>query len=325
MTTTRKFKTNLNCGSCVAAVKPYLDREPSIAHWEVDTKAPDKILTVEGEAVTDETVKAAVARSGFQVLGEVLPTAAPPPEKPPEQTKPVTYLPLVLLVTFLLGVVGPMELRAGSFVWERAMQHFMGGFFLAFSFFKLLDLRGFADAYRMYDVVARRIPAYGFVYHFIELLLGAAYLSVFQPLATNLATVVVMSVSAVGVVQSLLSKRAIRCACLGTVFNLPMSTVTLVEDALMVVMAAAMNFLGPHGTHAVTSESPSSSSFEMGWIPSTTFIRRSMARGIWSSSTRFRSAALTDSTPTINRPARRRPRPSAGSRSARRDERRGVP
>ena len=43
-------------------------------------------------------------------------------------------------------------------------------------------LRGFADAYRTYDVVARRVPAYGYVYPFVELLLGAAYVTGFQPL-----------------------------------------------------------------------------------------------------------------------------------------------
>jgi prepilin signal peptidase PulO-like enzyme (type II secretory pathway) len=126
------------------------------------------------------------------------------------------------------------------------MGNFMGAFFLAFSFFKLLDLRGFADAYRGYDVVARPIPAYGYVYPFIELLLGVAYITAFQPFATNLVTLVVMAVSSVGVLQSVLNKRAIRCACLGTVFNLPMSTVTLVEDGLMIAMAAAALVFGGH-------------------------------------------------------------------------------
>jgi len=97
-----------------------------------------------------------------------------------------------------------------------------------------------------YDVVARYIPLYGYAYPFIELLLGVAYITVFQPFATNLATLVVMSASSLGVIQSLLNKRKIRCACLGTVFNLPMSTVTLVEDSLMVTMAAFALLAGGH-------------------------------------------------------------------------------
>ena len=253
MTTKRQFKTNLRCGSCVQTLRPHLDGEPGIDRWEVDLASPDKRLTVHGD-VSAEAVKAAVARGGYQVLGEV--EAAPRPVVEPEKPAPLppadapaaatTYYPLALLVGFLVGVVALAEVRAGDFVWGRAMGNFMGAFFLAFSFFKLLDLRGFADAYRGYDVVARRVPAYGYVYPFIELLLGVAYVTNFQPVATNLATLVVMAVSSVGVLRSVLNKRAIRCACLGTVFNLPMSTVTLVEDGLMVAMAAAALIFGGH-------------------------------------------------------------------------------
>src|SRR5262249_5779920 len=144
------------------------------------------------------------------------------------------------ILLYLLAVVGVIEWSHGGFVWERAMTHFMAGFFLAFSFFKLLNLSAFADSYSMYDIVAQRSRAYALAYPFIELGLGLAYLSQGQPFAVNLVTLIVMGVSAVGVVQSLMSKRKIRCACLGAVFNLPMSTVTLVEDLLMAGMAAWM-------------------------------------------------------------------------------------
>ncbi|NCU04658.1 MAG: heavy-metal-associated domain-containing protein, partial [Chitinophagaceae bacterium] len=42
---------------------------------------------------------------------------------------------------------------------------------------------------------------------------------------------------------SVLNKRKIRCACLGAVFNLPMSTITIIEDGLMIIMSIAMLFL----------------------------------------------------------------------------------
>ncbi len=120
----------------------------------------------------------------------------------------------------------------------------MGGFFIVFSFFKMLNLRGFASSYASYDVIAKRWMPYGYVYPFIELALGVAFLLRFKPFATNLATVVVMAISSIGVIQSLLQKKKIQCACLGTVFNLPMSSVTLIEDLLMVGMAVAMLTLG---------------------------------------------------------------------------------
>jgi LSD1 subclass zinc finger protein len=44
----------------------------------------------------------------------------------------------------------------------------------------------------------------------------------------------------VGVLLALRGRKSIRCACLGAVLNLPMTTVTLIEDVSMAVMAGAM-------------------------------------------------------------------------------------
>lgn len=49
-----------------------------------------------------------------------------------------------------------------------------------------------------------------------------------------------------GVANSLVNRRKVKCACLGSVFNLPMSTVTLIEDAGMAAMAAIMLVMGSH-------------------------------------------------------------------------------
>lgn len=151
-----------------------------------------------------------------------------------------TYKPLLLLLGYLVVIVVLVEVIQGGFDWMRAMRTFMGGFFIAFSFFKLLDLRGFVDSFQTYDVVAHPIRAYGFAYPFIEFGLGVAYLVNFAPVVTNLVTFAVMLIGIFGVSQALLQRRQIQCACLGTVFNLPMSKVTFIEDAAMAAMAAVM-------------------------------------------------------------------------------------
>lgn len=157
-----------------------------------------------------------------------------------EVKKANIYRPLILIAAYLVGAVVLSALKNGSFALMSLMGLFMGLFFVVFSFFKLLDPKGFAESYASYDVIARRWPGYGYVYPFIELALGALYLFESMPRFTNVATLVVMSVSSVGVIQSLARKQKIKCACLGTVFDLPMSTVTLVEDLLMVAMSLAM-------------------------------------------------------------------------------------
>lgn len=149
-----------------------------------------------------------------------------------------TYRPLLLIVSFILGSSLLVQLPSGEISSSETMRYFMAGFFLVFSFFKLLDVRSFADAYSSYDLLARRTRVWGLIYPFIELALGIAYLVNVFPLLVNSVTLIVMAFSAIGVLRAVLSKQIIRCACLGTVFQLPMSTVTIIEDAGMAVMAA---------------------------------------------------------------------------------------
>ena len=159
-----------------------------------------------------------------------------------------TYRPLLLIVAFILGASVLVQLgqhASHGMSWAaisgmETMRYFMAGFFLVFAFFKLLDLPAFADAYAGYDLLAARWKGWGYVYPFVELGLGMAYLANFLPLLTAWITLLVMGFSAIGVIRAVMSKTKIRCACLGTVFQLPMSTVTIVEDVGMVLMAAVM-------------------------------------------------------------------------------------
>jgi len=151
-----------------------------------------------------------------------------------------TYKPILIIFAYITTVSIIAATHQNQFHWMQAMNIFMAGFFLTFSFFKMLDLKGFAESYSMYDIVAKKLKACGFIYAFIELGLGISYATNFQPLITNIVTLVVMTISIIGVLQSVLNKRKIQCACLGAVFNLPMSTVTIIEDALMIAMSGIM-------------------------------------------------------------------------------------
>ncbi|WP_443938571.1 heavy-metal-associated domain-containing protein [Pedobacter sp. MW01-1-1] len=62
-----QFKTNINCGGCVASVKPHLDNADSICHWEVDTTNKDKVLTVKSTGITEEQVIETIQKAGFKI------------------------------------------------------------------------------------------------------------------------------------------------------------------------------------------------------------------------------------------------------------------
>jgi len=152
----------------------------------------------------------------------------------------LTYKPLLILMDLILLASVLVQVPHGHIHGAETMRYFMAGFFLSFAFFKLLDIPAFADAYAGYDLLAARWRGWGYVYPFVELGLGAAYLANWQPVLTNGVTLVVMGFSAIGVIQAVMNKRKIRCACLGAVFQLPMSTVTIVEDVGMVLMAGGL-------------------------------------------------------------------------------------
>lgn len=153
-----------------------------------------------------------------------------------KKSKLSTYKPLLLVIGFVL-LVSLLSSFKTSFHLMNWMTNFMGGFFIAFSFFKFLDLNGFSNSFATYDIIAKKWKGYGKIYPFIELGLGVAYLLALQSAITNIICILILSASTIGVIKAVWSKKQIQCACLGTVFNLPMSTVTIIENFTMISMA----------------------------------------------------------------------------------------
>lgn len=192
------------------------------------TLAPPAVHVKSGTA-TLEAMNSAVAAAGSYriVAGEAVAGG--------KKSWAATYYPLLLIV----GLISLASFRGAEGL-HQWMLHFMAGFFIVFGFFKLLDIRGFQSAYAGYDLLAAKWPAYGLAYPFIELALGFAFLFGFQVTVALWVSLVLMLFGSIGVLRAVLNKRKIRCACLGTALNLPMSTVTVVEDLGMAVMAAWM-------------------------------------------------------------------------------------
>jgi len=124
---------------------------------------------------------------------------------------------------------------ANGFSARDFMRVFMGVFFLVFAAFKLLDLPGFVMSYIGYDIIAKRWMTYAYIYPFIELALALGYF--LKAESTNIFTLIFMAIGSTGVLQQLLRGSKIRCACLGTYIQLPLTTVSLIEDLAMGIMA----------------------------------------------------------------------------------------
>ncbi|UNE35110.1 heavy-metal-associated domain-containing protein [Vermiphilus pyriformis] len=151
------------------------------------------------------------------------------------------FLPLMTIGTLIILFTITKQIIYGFDVLS-AMYDFMGSFFIIFSIFKIINLHGFVQAYSNYDIIAMRSIYYAYIYPFIEFVLGVLYLIRFQLTLANYITLVLMTVNSIGVGYKLAHREQIICACLGTVFKVPMTYVTLAEDIIMGTMALIMLF-----------------------------------------------------------------------------------
>jgi copper chaperone CopZ len=257
--------SGLHCGACVrkvtAALQPFSsDVQVALAPMQATFTSPQSsdalaamqtALHAVGNYQFTEKTSNVIATPSY-IASQIIAKSATPYWLS-------TYYPLLLIAGYILlgsvlvqvglhaaamgeptGLFLHLGMGLATVTAGETMRFFMAGFFLVFSFFKLLDLRAFASAYAGYDLLAARWHGWGLAYPFVELALGMAYLANYNPMLTNWATVLIMGFSAIGVIRAVASKTQIQCACLGTVFKLPMSTVTIVEDLGMVLMAAVM-------------------------------------------------------------------------------------
>lgn len=59
------FKTNINCGGCIAKIQPTLDEAPVVETWTVNTDHADKVLEIEAPADHQDALIALVESAGF--------------------------------------------------------------------------------------------------------------------------------------------------------------------------------------------------------------------------------------------------------------------
>lgn len=220
------YVEGMTCTGCEQSVKEALE-----AVEEINRATPNhKTGTVEivsRKRISDAEITGALPKK-YALLNQS--------SKQPSKLKQL--FPLFLIFGFILLSTGLIHYDSLNL---NAMMHdFMGLFFMVFSFFKLLDLRGFQRSFKQYDPLAAALPFYGWVYPFLELGLGVCYIRDIVPNGILLATILLLGMTTVGVIRVLMQKRKIQCACLGSVLNLPMTEATFIENAIMLVMAASL-------------------------------------------------------------------------------------
>jgi hypothetical protein len=141
-----------------------------------------------------------------------------------------SYIAVLTVVTSVIGMSTPYAITS----------YIMGYFFILFSLFKLLDLPAFVAGYQEYDVIAKKRRQWGYIYPFIELAIGIFYVLVINSIVLHIMTILLSLIACISVLIKLAKRETFQCVCLGTVFKLPLTIVSLIEYAAMGIMAALM-------------------------------------------------------------------------------------
>jgi cation transport ATPase len=233
--------SGMTCGGCKASVEKSLNDLDDITKVEVNLENEEAIITMNSH-IELETLQKAFS-SKYTISINERETAFTSTQNSTfqveEEKSKLQQLKPLLLILFYIAVASVL-IHYKNWSWSEFMIDFMGLFYIVFSFFKMLDLKGFPDSFRMYDPLAKRFPIYGWIYPFIETALGLMFLMRFEVNIALIITLVVLGITTIGVTKMLLDKKSIRCACLGTALKLPMTEATFIENAIMIVMAVLM-------------------------------------------------------------------------------------
>lgn len=232
--------SGMTCGACVATVEKDLLAIDGVTSVKVSLEKKKAELNL-SKHIDLKTLQKGLS-SKYQITEKIEHNvfASMSEMQESEKSKLQQLTPLFLILGYI--TVASVLLNYQNWNLGEAMFDFMGLFLIVFSFFKLLDLKGFPDSFRMYDPLAKVIPVYGWIYPFIETALGLMFLMRFQTEIALIATIIILGITTIGVTKTLLDKKAIQCACLGTALKLPMTQATFIENAIMLVMAFWMLF-----------------------------------------------------------------------------------
>ncbi len=219
----------MTCKGCVAAVNQKLTAIEGVDQVVVSLEKEEAILSMK------EPVSLNVLKAALNGKYTILERHESKEVKDKEPSKLQQLRPLLLIFAYLFSASFLLHYKQWDM--NQAMLDFMGLFYIVFSFFKLLDLKGFPASFRMYDPLAKAVPAYAWVYPFLELALGILFLFRFQTTLALIVTIVILGITTMGVARTLLDKKRIQCACLGTALKLPMTEATLIENSIMLTMA----------------------------------------------------------------------------------------
>ncbi len=114
---------------------------------------------------------------------------------------------------------------------------FMGGFMILFGSFKLIGIEVFIKVFPLYDLVAKRFKPYTYIYPLLQIFLGMLYIAGLMSVLRDIVTLAMAVSGGLGILKIVSTRGPIKLSYLGNTIKLRFSTVTLLENTIMAVLA----------------------------------------------------------------------------------------
>ena len=151
-----------------------------------------------------------------------------------------TYTPVLVVfyISALLAIAANWA-SSGDVLNLRSLEWFIAFSMGMLAMLKLRDLETFSNMFVGYDILARRVVRYSYIYPFAEALAAILMVagSIFGLIAAPIA-LFIGTIGAISVIKAVyIDKRDIKCACVGGGVNVPLGFVSLSENLAMMGMS----------------------------------------------------------------------------------------
>ena len=209
-------------------------------HWLRTREQTDEFMKEQGVETTPQIFIDNTRIGGYDDLRRYLGKQIPDPEA-------VTYQPVIVVFAIAALMASATSWSVfGTLLSVQTIKWFIAFSMCILAILKLRDLESFSNMFLGYDLLARRVVRYAYVYPFAEAIAGVLMIAgsmiwLAAPLAFFIGVVGAYSVFRAVYVE----KRELKCACVGGDSNVPLGFISLTENLMMVGMAIWM------GLHAL--------------------------------------------------------------------------
>jgi len=148
--------------------------------------------------------------------------------------KIISYLPVFYVYAFSflvsLNIVFFFNLNLRSL-----FLYFLGFFSLSFGVLKLINLKSYFESVTEYDFIVQKFNFYAYLIPVFEIFFGILFVMQKEFLIIEYLCIIFFTLNLVVIANALEKRRNFTCACMGGLFKIPLSYVSLLESLTMVI------------------------------------------------------------------------------------------